>query len=265
MTYLSDRAKKRKTFIRRGSIIGIILLCVLFWVPLRNTIRPFFEPVTLGYAHSKAALFLFPQSLRDYFRLQKELLGKVQSLEMNIERLENELALKEQQLNETKFKEEESLLLGQETKVLTLYPLMEDVTNLYSTILLSKGYQEGVEVGDYVFVRGLQPVCIIKEVYTKTSLCELLTSPRMEVEGVVVNASSSIAIRLQGRGGGTFLGDVMRDSLVKQGDLVYLKSDPSMVLGTITATIHNDQDTSWRVFVVGNYNPLTSNLFYIRK
>jgi hypothetical protein len=61
------------------------------------------------------------------------------------------------------------------------------------------------------------------------------------------------------------LGDIPRDIEVSEGDSVYLEGAPSMVLGTVTQSIHNDQDTSWRIFVRGMYNPLTSHIFYIKK
>jgi hypothetical protein len=74
-----------------------------------------------------------------------------------------------------------------------------------------------------------------------------------------------VSITLTGRGGGTFLGDIPRDIEVSEGDSVYLEGSPSMLLGTVTQSIHNDQDTSWRIFVRGMYNPLTSHIFYIKK
>jgi cell shape-determining protein MreC len=147
-----------------------------------------------------------------------------------------------------------------------MYPLMTDVTRLYSTVLLSKGFKDGVEKDAYVYVRGMQPVCVIKEVYTSTSLCELISASGIKTDVVIEGgASSTIAITLLGRGGGVFLGDVARDTPVSKGDKVYLKSNPSMLLGTVVDVLNNNQDTSWRIFVNGAYNPVTSSIFYIRK
>jgi flavin reductase (DIM6/NTAB) family NADH-FMN oxidoreductase RutF len=52
---------------------------------------------------------------------------------------------------------------------------------------------------------------------------------------------------------------------VAVGDKVVMKSDHSMTLGTVVDVLHNNQDTSWHVFVRGAYNPITSSIFYLRK
>jgi cell shape-determining protein MreC len=138
---------------------------------------------------------------------------------------------------------------------------MKDITSLYSTILLSKGFKDGLDIGEIVTVRGGQAVCTIKEVYTSSSLCLLLTASGVTTEGVT--SSSSITLSLVGRGG-YYLANIVRDTPVTVGETVYLRSDPTMVLGTVKEVSNNDQDTSWHVFVEGVYNPMTSSIFYVR-
>jgi hypothetical protein len=127
---------------------------------------------------------------------------------------------------------------------------------------LSKGFDEGVSVGDKVFVRGKQIVCTIKEVYSSSALCLLLTGSGVTTEGVT--SSSSVAITLTGRGG-HYLGNIVRDTPVSVGEKVYLQEDPTMLIGEVVEVSNNNQDTSWHVFVRGAYNPITSSVFYVQK
>jgi hypothetical protein len=119
-----------------------------------------------------------------------------------------------------------------------------------------------VEVNNKVYLRGRHIVCMIKEVYAKTSLCELFSGYGNKVDGVT--SSSSINVTLEGRGG-HYIANIMRDSDVVVGEKVLLREDQSFVLGEVVEIFNNDQDTSWHILVRGAYNPVSSSLFYIQK
>jgi hypothetical protein len=118
-----------------------------------------------------------------------------------------------------------------------------------------------VSIGSLVYLRGNQVVCVVKEVYTDSSLCLLLSSSGEVTEGVT--SSSSIVLSLVGRGG-HFLADIARDTPVQNGEVVYLRSNPKMIIGTVRQIANNNQDTSWHVFVEGAYNPINSSIFYVQ-
>jgi cell shape-determining protein MreC len=264
MTYLSDRKRKKKRITNTLIALVVFIIFGIYWNYIAQAVRYIATPFLRGYVTTKETVSGAPSLLRTYAGWSQSQ-DTITSLEATIERLENELASKNAQLEEV----HTALAIRKEDAIdqplLVLYPLANDVTSLYSTILLSKGFKDGIEIGDSVFIRGLQPVCTIKEVYTTTSLCELLSASGRTLTGVLRHGSSTVSITLTGRGGGTFLGDIPRDIEVSEGDSVYLEGSPSMLLGTVTQSIHNDQDTSWRIFVRGMYNPLTSHIFYIKK
>lgn len=264
MTYLSGRANKRKQTFRRLAFGGVFFLIIIFWVTTKSIIYPILQPFVIQYGAVKEIGEGVPDFFKLYFSSREALLQKDKTLEVTVQNLENELAYKNALLKEFTFiKEEEE---NTPFSIIVMYPIMTDVTRLYSTILLSKGFKDGVEKDAYVYVRGMQPVCIIKEVYTSTSLCELISASGIKTDVVIEGTSSStIAITLTGRGGGVFLGDIARDTPITKGDNVYLKSDPSMLLGRVVDVLNNNQDTSWRIFVEGAYNPVASSIFYIRK
>ena len=203
-------------------------------------------------------LGFLPSSFTTYFSSRETLQEEKENLELEIERLENELAQKNATIREM-----ETLVSSgaHDRRVITLYPIAQDITKLYSTILLSKGYRDGIEKGGMVYVRGLQPVCEIVDVYERTSLCELLSKGNRITEAVT--ASSSITLSLVGAGGGSFIAEVPNDTPIEVGETVRLRGDPSFVLGSIVAIKKDDQATGSKVYVRGAYNPATSSVFYL--
>lgn len=262
MTYLSGKAKKRNSYIRYALYTSVFLLVIIFWLPIKKYSYTFFEPVALRFGFTKQSLLVFPEFFETYLVSHKNLFEKNKNLELEIVRLENALADSNAQLREYALKND--FLAGSSTpnsQPLVLYPIVQDITKLYSTVLLSKGFKEGVDVGDIVYVRGNQAACIVKEVYQLTSLCLLLTASGVHTEGVT--SSSSVNLTLVGMGG-HYRADVVRDTPISIGELVYMRNDPRIILGTVKEIANNNQDTSWHIFVEGVYNPLTSSVFYVQ-
>ena len=263
MTYLSGRTYKRKRNVLYALFAGIVFCVIFFWPFIQKHMYPIVEPVVTHYGLTKSSLVIFPEFFRTYVTSHKTLITRQKELENEVERLENTLADKNAIIQEHSAQSSSS---GDTKSIIrapiVLYPLMQDITTIYSTLLLSKGFKDGITIGDIVYVRGNQAVCTIKEVYTSTSLCLLLTSSGVATEGVTAN--TSITLTLVGRGG-HYLADIIRDTQVNKGEKVYLRSNPSLVLGTVQTISNNNQDTSWRVFVQGAYNPLTSSIFYVQQ
>lgn len=262
MTYLSGRTYKRKRYTLYGVCISMLFLVVMFWPFIQTHTYPVIEPVVTRYGITKSSLVVFPEFFRTYSTSHKTLIARQHELEITIEQLENTLAEKNALIKEYAAQGDSSGATEPKRQApIILYPFMQDITKLYSTLLLSKGFKDGITIGDIVYVRGNQAVCTIKEVYTASSLCLLLTSSGVITEGVT--SESAIMVTLVGRGG-HYLADIVRDTQVSKGEKVYMRSNPSFVLGTVQDIANNNQDTSWHVFVQGAYNPLTSSVFYVQ-
>ena len=263
MTYLSGKTKQRKKLIPYAIYLCAFLALVFFWPSVRKSTYPFVEPVVIRYGVTKQSFSVLPEFFSLYSTSRKTLIAKQHELEAQVENLKNALAEKDSvlraQINQNF--ETATNSSNNATPKLTLYPLMQDVTKLYSTVLLSRGFKDGLVVGDMVYIRGNQAVCTIKEVYTSSSLCLLLTANGVTTEGET--SSSSLTLTLVGRGG-HFLADVPRGTEVAVGEIVYLRSNPKIVVGTVKAVSNNNQDTSWHVFVEGAHNPVTSSIFYVQ-
>jgi cell shape-determining protein MreC len=219
------------------------------------------EPIILIISSTKNVVANISPTTHIYFSSRNELVKQNASLMLTVEKLENEIAEKDSLIKEEYFIKSNSI--QKMSSSIIMYPIMKDIIGIYSTVLLSKGFKNGVEENSLVFLRGRQPVCVIEQVYDKTSLCKLLSAPDVKTEGVVT--STSLVLPLTGIGGGAFISDVPRDTNINVGDIVYLASDQTMKLGTVTEVVHNNQETSLHVFIRGLYNPVTSSVFYINK
>lgn len=259
MTYLSGRARTRRKYL--NMLLGAVAfgLFVYFWPQFKAVAYPLVEPLVRGYGGAKGIAQLMPENITTYFGSRSRLLHENKNLLLEVERLENENALLQSVTRE------QALLTGTQTSnrpaPLVLYPIAQDVTKLYSTLLLSKGYRDGMTKGELVYVRGRQPVCDIVEVYDKTSLCELFSRGGRMTEGVT--SSSSVTLTLSGEGGGNFIAEVPKGTVVQIGEEVYLRSDPSFRLGTVVTIKEDEQSTGAKLYVRGAYNPVTSSVFYL--
>lgn len=263
MTYLSDRSRTRRSYKYYFLLVIFFGLLLYKWPVIRTSVYSYAEPIVLSYGWTKGTVGNIPSFIYTYFTSHRDLVARNKSLELTIERLENELAEKDAIIKESEFAKKENVTSPQ--SVLILYPVMQDITKIYSTILLSKGFKDGVEEQSLVYVRGRQAVCTITEVHDKTSLCKLLSAGGETTEGVTTSSTTSATLFFHGLGGGAFVADTPNDTNVSTGDVITLKSNQTMILGTVTNIIHNDQASSWYVYVRGAYNPVTSNVFYISK
>lgn len=260
MKYLSDRSKSKNRYL--NIVLGFIAftLFIYYWPTFRAIIYPIVEPVMRGYGSTKSVIDVMPSFIATYLTSHKTLAEANRNLETNVERLENQLAEREA------FIREQLLIQGPGSAhsagaVVVLYPIAEDVTKLYSTLLLSKGYKDSIQKGSIVYVRGMQPVCEIIEVYDKTSLCELFSKGNRVTEAVT--SSSTITLSLVGEGGGNFTASIPKGMAVEVGENVYLRSDPTYTLGTVVTVKEDEQATGAKIYVKGAYNPVTSSVFYI--
>jgi hypothetical protein len=251
MTYLSDK-KRTRGYKVYGTFFILLFFLAFFWPTIRKFTYTYIESPILIYGSTRSGIVSIPYNVATYFGSKSKLQAENEALMINVERLENELAKKSSP----------QVPSDAGKTALELYPALRDLTGMYSTVVLSKGFKDGIEENDLAYLRGRQPVCVIAEVHDRTSVCKLLAASGNEIEGVTPAGET---LFLKGNGGGSFIASVPRDSQVFVGDIISLKSDPTMALGTLVSINKDSQATSWEVYVRGNYNPVTSNIFFIDK
>lgn len=266
MTYRLDKSKTRRKYFVIGTGIIVFLTAVFFWASVKKIMYTMLEPSILRFATVKEMTEHFPQIISLEFASKQEIVAENTLLSLEIERLENKVAEHDAFRREIGYMQDFSTT----TESIVMYPIIRDRSTLYATILLSKGDDARLAVGDIVYLRGMQPVCRIRTVYAKTSLCSLLSKSGEITEAVIIpkdteNASStSIAITLTGEGNG-FSAIVPKEVALSVGDSVFLASDQSLRIGEVVSISKDIQAIGYKVYVKGVYNPLTSVVFFAKQ
>lgn len=256
MIYHSVKKKQTPRFVYFGIAIFSLTVFVFSWTSIRTIIVPVVVPLANAYGVSKTGFGKMISAIDATLVSKKSLVKNNQELSLTVERLENDLAL-----SQAKVRELEDMSTGTSSSaapVLVMYPVVTDYSRLYSTVILSKGFKSGVTVGSLVYMRGRHLACTITEVYVNSSLCKLFSAYDETVEGVV----GGVTVFVKGDGGSSFVADISKDDAIKEGDVVYLKSDPSYALGEVREIRRDEQAAFWKIYIRSYYNPLTSSSFY---
>lgn len=265
MKYLSDNKPRIKTRVFFFSGIVVLGYVLYNWSSVSAFLYARIEPLIIVYGKSKTITSGSIENIEMITKSKSELYAENKKLLLYIENLENQIAEKNAVIMERSLLDEASSTVPVAT---IMYPLVRDGTGIYATILFSKGAIDGVRMGQIVYVRGMQPVCVLVEVYEKTSLCSLFSRGGLTTEAVIISpvatsSHSSLAVSLVGEGGGSFSVVIPKEITVAIGDGVYLRSNPHMKLGTVVSIVENEQAIGSKLYIQGAYNPLTSSIFYV--
>ena len=265
MTYLSARSKRNTKHIRIAVLVIFVLIISFFWKPIQRVMYPAVLPIINTYVSIRDTGSGFPHTLITFFTSRSEYETKIQSLETKIEYLENEVAIRNTSDENTisSITSTSTTFTPSTRKSLTLFPVVKDMSTLYNSIVLSRGFVDDLEEGSIVYVRGYQAVGYITTIYKTTSVMKLYSSSGEKVEGVVKDIDASVT--LTGQGGGSYLIEVPKTINVQEGQIVYLAAQQDMPLGTIVSVLNDPQDTFTRAYVRGAYNPNKAHIFYVNK
>lgn len=265
MTYHSARAKRNTRYARIFLFLALVCALLFAWSYVKNILYPVALPIAGTYAAVRDTGTGIPHMLITYFASRHDDQVKIENLQADIERLENKLAL----VNGT-------YATGTETgtttlyakpldniKTVELYPVVRDITTLYNTVVLSKGFTSGIEEGSIVYVRGYQAVGYIAEVHKTTSTMRLYSSANQKVEGVIKDIDTSVT--LVGQGGGSYIIEVPKTVAISVGQYIYVSGAQNMILGTVVEVKNDPQDTFTKAYVRGAYSPTRAHIFYVNQ
>lgn len=131
----------------------------------------------------------------------------------------------------------------------------------YDTFVLDAGSDNGVSLGNKVYLSGGVVIGMIKNVTPKTSLVELFSTASSKQEAVLSRTGSSFT--LQGRGGANFTLEVPKDTDVVWGDIFMYPNLSSSVIGTVYYVDTNSQSAFKTVYIKIPGNVFTSQYVYI--
>lgn len=266
MTYHSARTQRNTRYARIFLFTAFVFALLFAWGYIKKILYPVALPVASTYASVRDTSTGIPHAIITYFTSRHENEVKIETLETNIERLENELALAREIGTTTDLGTTTAHTLkplASNIKTVELYPIVRDITTLYNTVVLSKGFVDGIEEGSIVYVRGNQAVGYIAEVHKTTSTMRLYSSADQKVEGVIKDIDTSVT--LIGQGGGSYIIEVPKTIAITVGQNVYLSGAQNMILGVVVEVKNDPQDTFTKAYIRGAYSPTRAHIFYVNQ
>lgn len=250
-----------------GALVFFVFILSLFWKPTQNFLYPIFSPLVNAYVSIRDTGTGIPHAIITYFTDRNAYNERIKSLEERIEYLENELAfanvLFDDSLDslDTDATSTDLRDLSGRLAIQKLYPLARDITTMYNTILVSGGFDDGLEEGMIVYVRGYEAVGFVAKVHKSSSIINLYSAGGARVEGVIKDIDMTVT--LQGAGGGSYVIEAPKSVDLAVGQQVFLAQNPLMVLGDVVEVTDDPQDTFIRAYVRGAYNPNKAHIFYV--
>ncbi len=233
--FLFQRGKNTKS--RKGIfwLIGIVIVLVLI------VIFHFRPPTFLSRAAatlSEPVLFVEGRMLSSgenffsLFYLKKSLIAENLDLKnklADLQGVQDDLTLARSE-NETLRGALGEFAEGQKVSVLSV--VEKPPRFPYDTFLVASGSAQGIAVGDLVYAGAHILIGTVTDVYSHSSKIQLLSSPGVVTTGI---GPGGIPIELTGSGGGNFQAKVARGADILEGDIIYMVTKSSDVVGVVSS------------------------------
>lgn len=264
MPMISHR-RSRNTRNRTVQVIAAVLLAVIFYA-----FFAFFSPRVLtvpgGFiaqlsSSAGSSVSVFSRSFTD----QMALVSERDALRNEVHILETRLAAQSYVVSENRelralfgyvsegntliTSDSEEGLSGTLARVLARPPRTP-----YDTLVLDKGSDEGIALGDLVFGPGGFLIGTVEEVSQFGSLARLLSAPGRETDGFIGDARAPITI--EGQGGGSFIATLPKDSTVAPGDKVHSLPHNGAPVAVVREIVRKEREATIQVLF-----PLAVNFF----
>jgi cell shape-determining protein MreC len=135
--------------------------------------------------------------------------------------------------------------------------------SIYDSIIIDIGKDKGVSVGDSVYADSKIPVGLVTEVYDKTSLVTLFSSPDQKTEGYIENSNATVT--LVGRGGGNFEMIVPVDLTVLSGDIILIPNSSIEIIAIVDNVISKPNEPIKKVILHSPVNVENLKWVQVRK
>ena len=230
--------KKNKTRI----LVGAFFIAILLIVPVtRRPIRYIFVSIStpiVCVTHSVGNWF---GSSFETLRFKSSLVAENTDLQSQIQNLNARYAGFDKLSRENK-ELKSSMNRAPESNFVLAVVLSKPPTSLYDTLLVDGGSSVGIQVGQTVYVNGTVPIGTVSEVFSKSAIVELYSSPSEKMDARL--DPSHIDVTLFGHGGGDLLVSVPHDLSVSADSIVVSKEINPRVLGRLQKVISDPRDSS---------------------
>ena len=257
------RSKPKSKFSGKAIAIGVffLILCGLAYLfpdVVRNTTRT----VSLPFWHGSSALTGAYSHIKEFFIFKNTLISenailKAEAASLKLKEMDYDILMKENQdlKNQLGRLDISPRILS---KVLSKPP-----SSPYDTFILDAGSNQGVALGNKVYLSDNVIIGLIKNVTPRTSLVELFSSSAVKQESVLSRTGASYG--LNGNGGANFVLEVPKDADILWGDVFIYPALTTSVIGAVYYIDTNSQSAFKTVYIRIPGNVFTAQSVYIEK
>lgn len=224
--------KKIASFVAVGIIIVGVLIFGITGIVRRLLQGPTWLAHTLDTVATETISSLTPKSilLKEYKMLQEKIQqSELLNTQIAILTQENEALRKELGY----FKTSSSVLLAE--------IIAKPNRSLYNRLIINRGSDDGIMIGQQVRSQGIVALGEISEVSKNTATVTLYSGPQFSGDLVIKN-EKNIFVPALGKGSGTFEIHIPREISIIDGDLLALPENQNIVVGVVKSIIFDPRD-----------------------
>jgi len=132
----------------------------------------------------------------------------------------------------------------------------------YDTLVLSRGSDAGVTLGQEAFGEGGVPLGVVSSVLADFSRVTLFTSPNMIVDGWVGQATLPLVV--YGAGAGVMRASLVRSAGVVEGDIIFAPGPGKLPIGTVVRVDGDSSSPSVTLQIRPAVNPFSVSWVELR-
>ena len=237
--YHFDNQEKKKK-LSRTKITVVTLVVVVFVLLVVFVIAPLIKDIARGPQWLRDATALSVQNDTTALSSKKTLIAEIDQLKAKDQNDEAQL-LKLQMLQDenTTLRTELSYLPNPSSTILAQV-LAKPSQSLYNSLVIDRGSNNGVSVGQLVTTEGTIGLGTVASVTAYTSTIQLFSGPQFS--GSLVMKNQKITVPAIGKGGGNFEIHIPQDIAVSTGDLLAFPTSPNVAVGVIESIISDPRN-----------------------
>lgn len=261
MSYLNSSKRKSLYSFKKWVIIFFVILIVFL---LRSFLQPLFLFISKPFIHTGQTIEANVDTALQTATLSKaQLLDQITLLKKQNEELVLRIGFLENQ--QTKFTDIEKNfgLVPKENSFLLTPIISKPNQSAYDTLILAKGTNDGISVGQYVYMDTYAVLGVIDSVTNTASVVKLFSSPATNTQARLERTGYDIT--LIGRGGGNMIVEIPKEIETALGDRISFPPIPNTVVGVIRDITLDDRSVYKKLYVTLPVNILTLDFVYVVK
>lgn len=236
--HFDNQVEKKK--ISRRKVVAMFFATVIIVIVIVFGIAMLVRNIARGPEWLRSATDSAGQQVVGTFTPKSVLLAENADLKDQIQKYQVQLIdFKTTQDENTALRTELSYVQHPAT-VIVASVLAKPSQSLYNSLVIDRGSNDGVVVGDLVTAEGTIGLGKIASVTPNTATVELFSGPQFS--GDMVMKSQNITVPAIGKGGGNFEIHIPHEINVASGDILAFPGSPDIAVGVVESVIFDARD-----------------------